>query len=135
MRRRQPGLVGGEPADLILSTVRSFPLSLDYSGQIVLHNTARGEAAASLRRAYERVELEVLVLQERCAHKAAHGTMSPAEYHWMIMTDLMIEARVAAGDFERVDALWWFKLGTSVLHSGPRLDLGPGEHRSHRAPR
>jgi hypothetical protein len=45
MRIREPGHVGGESAQLVLDTVRNFPISLDFAGQIVLYNTASGAAA------------------------------------------------------------------------------------------
>jgi hypothetical protein len=96
MRKCVPGVVGGEPAELILQTVRSFPLSLDYAGRIVVHETAIGAAAERFRRAYERVELELLEREERCPDKASHRTL---------------------------DALWLIKPGTSPLHSDEHLVL------------
>src|SRR5580693_8907362 len=112
MRKRKPGLVGGESAELILRTVREFPLSLDFAGRIVLHNTATGEAAASLQRAYERNELEVMTREEHCPFKAQHRTTDAATFSWMVITDLMIEARIAANEFGQLDALWMIKPGT-----------------------
>jgi hypothetical protein len=125
MRKHVPGLVGGEPADLILKTVRSFPLSLDYSGRIVLHETATGAAAESFQRAYERVELDVITREDRCPRRASHRTLDATQYRWVILTALMVEARISANEMEQPDALWLIKPGTSPLHSGERLVMGP----------
>lgn len=130
----RPGFVGGEPAQEILDLVRSFPLSLDFAGQIVVHNTATGEAAASLQRAYEQVEIAVLAKEERCPDKHQHLTLSEAQYRWMMLRELTVLARIAADDLDRVDPLWSLEPGWSPLHSGEWLQIrGNSPHPSAEA--
>ena len=54
MQKTEP-LVGGEPARLILDTIRSFPVSV-HGIRVIVRGTAIGTAPAALERAYEVVE-------------------------------------------------------------------------------
>jgi hypothetical protein len=102
---REP-IVAGESARLIVDTIRSFPVSVDYAGEIVVHNTATGDAALAFERAYERTELELIVEAEHCREHDAHRTMHPDEFRNLVIQVLMHDAKSALGQSKRLDALW-----------------------------
>lgn len=97
--------VAGEPARLIIDTIRSFPLTA-HSGRMHVHNTSTGEAAAALARAYERTELEVITDAASCAEHEEHGTLDVHDYRHIVLSTLAWKAKVALGEVDRVEALW-----------------------------
>jgi hypothetical protein len=110
VKRRQVGLVGGESARAVLHILRSFPLSVDGSGRIVVHNTATGEEAALFRRAYEAVELEVIVKEEHCEEHPAHATLDATDFEWLILNELAWKAKKAVGEAFDIEAPWLVNL-------------------------
>lgn len=106
MLHKPEPLVGGEPARLILDTIRSFPLSVGYDGNYVVHNTAVGVAREALDRAYGVIELEVLTEAHNCADSAAHKTLDVDEYRHLVLSALAWRAKQALGDMDRAEALW-----------------------------
>jgi hypothetical protein len=98
--------VGGEPARLVLDTIRSFPLSLDGSGRVVVHEITSGEAAAAFERAYAAIELEFLVEITRCAHPEEHRTLDERDYRFLVLSDLAWKAKKALGETGRLEAMW-----------------------------
>lgn len=99
-------LVEGESARLILDTLRSFPLSLGLRGEIVLHDTATGEARAALDRAYERSEMVLMAKEARCEHAAAHRTVDPEEFRALVIDELAWAAKAVLGETAHLDPLW-----------------------------
>jgi uncharacterized cupin superfamily protein len=98
-------LVGGEPARLILDTIRSFPLSIRFDGRVEVENTATGEAAEAFARAYEVMELDVMTRQFQCTIHEAHRTVDEHEFRMMVLGAMVIRARVQLDDW-RVDGMW-----------------------------
>lgn len=99
-------LVEGESARLILDTLRSFPLSLGPRGEIVLDDTATGEARAALDRAYERSEMVLMNKEAHCSHAAAHRTLDPDEFRALVLDELAWAAKTALGETAHLDPLW-----------------------------
>ena len=99
-------LVDGESARLILDTLRSFPLSLGLRGEIVLEDTATGEARAALDRAYERAEMVLMTKEAHCQHAGAHRTVDPDEFRALVIDELAWAAKMALGETAHLDPLW-----------------------------
>lgn len=98
-------LVGGEPARLILDTIRSFPLSIRFDGRVDVENTATGEAAEAFARAYEVMELGVMTRQFQCTIHEAHRTIDEHEFRTIVLRAMVVRARVQLDDW-RLDGMW-----------------------------
>ena len=98
--------VGGESARIIADTIRSFPVSLTRGGLPRLHNIATSKTRVMIRRAYERIEIEVMDDMANCSCPGEHRTLDVHEYEWLVYTDLMWKAKIALGETSRVEALW-----------------------------
>jgi hypothetical protein len=99
---------GGELAELVLDTIRSFPLSLDGVGDIVVHDTATGEDADAFARAYERTELkelEITAALDRDDHRC-HPLLDPESYRLVILESLAWEAKEALGQTRFLEGMW-----------------------------
>jgi len=102
---RRP-LVGGEPADLIVQIIRSFPVTAGPLGDLIFENTATGERLAAFTRAYEQIELQVLAREAHCSHRFEHKTLDVEQYRSIMLRELMHEAKKALGTLEDFDPLW-----------------------------
>ncbi len=102
--RTEP-LVGGESARLIVNTIRSFPVSV-HGIRVVVRETAIGTARATLERAYEVVEREVIADLALCAKAHEHPTLSPQEFRRYVLREMVYEAKLALGESHVIDSLW-----------------------------
>jgi hypothetical protein len=118
-------LVGGEPAHRILKIVRSFPLTVNYSGGVQIEISADGADRAMFDRAYAWIEMEVIADEMKCSAAAAHSTIDPAQYRYIILNELMFWTHFALGDFPD-DALW--APGPRQRLFGPLLSPSGGAH-------
>jgi len=98
--------VGGEDAARLYSIVRSFPLSVDYGGGIKIENTATGEDLDVFTRAFEAVELAVMVDEANCSDRASHATLSADDFHRIVLEELMYRVRCALGIGDVPDPIW-----------------------------
>jgi hypothetical protein len=98
--------VGGESARLIADAIRSFPVSLTRTGAPQLHNLSTGATRAAVRRAYERIEIELMVESAACDCGGEHRTLDEQEYEWLVYTDLMWKAKSALDETRRIEGLW-----------------------------
>lgn len=104
MQKTEP-LVGGESARLILDTIRSFPLTV-RGGRAFTHDTATGAARAALDRAYEIVEMQVVVDAAHCTEDHVHKTVDELEFRHMVLRELVRRAKKALGESEVLDPMW-----------------------------
>ena len=102
----KPPTVGGEDAARLYSIVRSFPLSVDYGGGIKIENTATGEDLEVFTRAFEVVELLVMRDEANCSDREAHATLSPDDFHHIVLEELMFRVRRALGIDDIPDPIW-----------------------------
>lgn len=101
----EPLVGGGEPARLILDTIRSFPLSV-RGGRAVTHDIATGVARAALDRAYEVMEMEVIFDAAHCSEDHVHKTVDEHEFRHMVLRELVRRAKKALGESDVVDPIW-----------------------------
>ena len=98
-------LVGGEPARLILDTIRSSPASV-HGIRVIVRETAIGQAQAALERAYEVVERDIITGLERCSKSHEHPVLSPQEFRRFVLREMFYEAKCALGQTHVIDSLW-----------------------------
>lgn len=91
-------LVGGEPAHRIRAIVRSFPLSVSYTGGMRIEITATGAERAMFERAYLQIEMEFLAHEEKCGKRASHATLDAERYQYIVLNELMFWAMFALND-------------------------------------
>jgi hypothetical protein len=96
---------GGELAELVLDTLRDFTLSVDGVGDIVVHDTASGEAAEAFARAYAQTELKELELADTTEHRC-HPQLHPDDYRLVILESLAWEAKEALGQITVIEGMW-----------------------------
>lgn len=99
-------LVEGESARLIIDTLRSFPLSVGPTGQVVIHDTATGEARAALDRAYPRAEMTFMIDTANCSCPGEHRTLDQEEFRSIVIRSLAENARKVLGEEQHLDPLW-----------------------------
>ena len=98
-------LVGGEPARLILNTIRAFPLTV-RSGEVIMLDTSVGEARAAFDRAYEIVELLVMADLAHCSEGHVHRTLDEHEFRHMVVSEMVYLAKKALGESGVPDPVW-----------------------------
>ena len=98
-------LVGGEPARLLLDTIRGFPLSVS-GGRVKIHQIASPTRMASLARAYEIVEIEVMVDRARCSAEHEHRTLDEDEFRHLVLSEIVCQAKDVLGESRVLDPIW-----------------------------
>ena len=98
-------LVGGESARLLLDTIRGFPLSVS-SGRTTYEQTGSPAGLAALRRAYEIVELQVIVDAANCREPHVHATVDEAEFRHIVLREIVRQAKRALGESHVLDPIW-----------------------------
>lgn len=102
---REP-IVAGESAQQVLDVLRTFSLSQAPTGEVVVHNTAVGEARAMFARAYERMAAVVDAEDASCPGAAVHRTLHPEAYRFLVLAAIADAAKDALGQSSRIDAVW-----------------------------
>lgn len=102
-------LVGGESARLLLDTIRAFPLSV-VGGRVKVHEVGDPEALAAVARAYEIVELQVIVDAEHCAASHEHKTLDEQEFRHMVLSEIVWQAKSVLGERHVLDPIWEYDI-------------------------
>jgi hypothetical protein len=98
-------LVGGEPARLLLDTIRGFSLSVS-GGRVRVHQAASPAALAAVARAYEIVELEVIIDATHCSEAHEHKTLDEQEFRHIVLSEIVWQAKVRLGETQVLDPIW-----------------------------
>lgn len=98
-------LVGGEPARLLLDTLRGFPLSVS-GGRARVHRIADPATLAALARAYEVVELEVIIDAANCTEAHVHKTLDEEEFRHLVLSEIVRQAKRVLGETHILDPIW-----------------------------
>ena len=98
--------VGGESARRIVEIIRNFPIGVGFDGEIEFENTAVGEELRVIQRAYEVVELELMVSEMYCSHHHEHRTMTAAE-SWDVVLRILMEDSLATCEIDPSTNLRW----------------------------
>lgn len=102
-------LVGGEPARLILDTIRGFPLSVS-GGRVDIHQIGTPSRMAALERAYENVEMEVIIDAAHCSARHEHRTLDADEFRHLVLSEMVRQAKLLLGQAESLDPVWECRL-------------------------
>jgi hypothetical protein len=102
-------LVGGEPARLLLDTIRGFPLSVS-GGRVNIHQVANPTGMAALDRAYEIVELEVMTDLAHCGAGHEHRTLDEDEFRHLVLSEIVRQAKEVVGESLILDPIWECRL-------------------------
>jgi hypothetical protein len=98
-------LIGGESARLLLDTIRGFPLSVS-GGRVNIHQIASPAAQRTLQRAYEAIEIEVMIDLAHCGARHEHRTLDEDEFRHLVLSEVVRQAKEALGEAHLLDPIW-----------------------------
>lgn len=98
-------LVGGEPARLLLDTIRGFPLTVS-NGRVKYQQIGSPAGLAALGRACEIVELKVIIDLAHCTEHVSHRTLDEEEFRHIVLIEIVRQSKRALGESHILDPIW-----------------------------
>jgi hypothetical protein len=115
MKKQSNRLVGGEPAEALLDIIEGFSLHVDERGHPKADIRIDEDLAPMFWRAYERVELDLIVDRENCSAKHEHAVLDADEWQWFVL-DVMAEEICEAVGRQYPPGAPWAILLTDFWH-------------------
>jgi hypothetical protein len=96
--------VGGQSARIIADIIRTFLVHVDPCGCRFLTAKPQGQSKVIFEKAYAMVELEVMSDPPRCQCADVNHPPTADEIEWLIVSEMMAQARHALGEEGTPDA-------------------------------